>query len=60
MSQYPDRIPRDVWINSQLSIARFYGGVKLQGKMYLIEKETGDLVCRTDKPKGKSITKTKP
>ena len=46
---YPDRIPYDAWINSQLSVARHYGGMNLNGKMYLVEKGTGDLV-HTPKP----------
>ena len=31
------RIPYDAWINSQLSIARFYGGCKLNGKDYVLD-----------------------
>ena len=31
------RIPYDMWINSQLSIARHYGGCKLNGKMYRVD-----------------------
>jgi hypothetical protein len=59
MSEYPERIPHHVWMNSQLSIARFYGGCQLGGKMYLIEKKTGDLVCRSKKPR-KNTNKQKP
>ena len=44
MNPTPDRILYAAWINSQLSIARHYGGIKLNEKDYLIEKETGDLV----------------
>jgi hypothetical protein len=39
-----DRIPYDVWINSQLSIARYYGAITINSKHYVVEKETGDLV----------------
>jgi hypothetical protein len=42
--KYPDRIPRDAWINSQLSIARHYGGIKINGDFYIVDKNTGDLV----------------
>lgn len=31
------RIPYDHWINSQLSVARFYGGCKLNGKDYIFD-----------------------
>ena len=50
---FPDRIPKESWIYSQLSIARFYGGIKLNGAMYLIEKESGDLVKFAPKPRKK-------
>lgn len=50
--EYPDRIPYQAWINSQLSIARFYGGLQLNGKEYFVEADTNDLVARS--PKNKS------
>lgn len=31
------RIPFDHWINSQLSVARFYGGCELNGKTYIFD-----------------------
>mgnify|MGYP003395808635 CR=1 FL=1 len=31
------RIPYDNWRNSQLSVARFYGGCKLNGKEYILD-----------------------
>jgi len=31
------RIPYDVWSNSQLSIAKYYGGCKLDGKDYVLD-----------------------
>ena len=34
MSNFPDRIPYDNWINSQLSIARHYGGCRFYGVYY--------------------------
>jgi hypothetical protein len=51
--QYPDRIPYQAWINSQLSIARFYGGMTLNGKEYFVEPETNDLVAKTTVSKKK-------
>ena len=58
---YPDRIPYAAWINSQLSIARHYGGMTIQGKDYLIEHGTGDLVYApkpAPKPRKKKSTAT--
>ena len=37
------RIPYDSWINSQLSIARHFGGCKLNGKDYVLDYEN----CKT-------------
>ena len=41
--KYPIVIEREAWINSQLSLARFTGGVVLNGKEYLV-MGYGDLV----------------
>lgn len=55
---YPDRIPYQNWINSQLSVARHYGGMTLNGKTYRVEAVTGDLVAEpTPTPKTKKKTK---
>jgi len=35
--QFADRIPYDVWANSQLSIAKYYGGCKVNGKDYVLD-----------------------
>jgi hypothetical protein len=51
--EYPDRIPYQSWISSQLSIARFYGGMTLNGKEYFVEPETNDLVASSQKNKPK-------
>lgn len=51
MTNISKRIPYANWINSQLSIARHYGGINLQGVAYRIEKATGDLVAEESKPK---------
>lgn len=40
----PKRIPYDTWINSQLSIARFYGGCTLNGVQYELDYDN----CRTE------------
>lgn len=34
----------DYWRNSQLSIARFYGGINIEGTLYLIDKPSDYLV----------------
>ena len=57
MREFPKRIPYARWINSQMSIARHYGGITLQGVSYRIEKGTGDLVA--DEPKPKRTRKAK-
>lgn len=38
------RIPYNNWINSQLSIARHYGGCKLNGKEYVLDYKN----CKTE------------
>jgi hypothetical protein len=32
-----ERIPPEHWQNSQLSVAKYYGGIRIHGKMYLID-----------------------
>lgn len=59
MTEYPDRIPYEHWINSQLSIARFYGGIKVNGKSYVIDKETNDLVIPMSRKKRKELAEKK-
>ncbi len=44
MPEHPDRIPFDEWINSQLSVARFYGGCTLNGVQYECDYKN----CRTE------------
>ena len=56
---FPDRIPYNSWINSQLSVARHYGGMVLQGKQYHIEPETNDLVYFEPKKKEKKPKQSK-
>lgn len=59
MTEYPDRIPYAQWINSQLSVARFYGGIKINGKSYVIDKETNDLVIPMSRKKRKELAEKK-
>lgn len=33
--------PEEYWMNSQLSIARYYGGISVNGKMYIIVNKEG-------------------
>jgi len=40
----PKRIPYDTWANSQLSIAKYYGGCTLNGVQYTLDYEN----CRTE------------
>lgn len=37
-------ITKEVWLNSQLSIARFYGGIHINGTRYIIMGSEQDLV----------------
>ncbi len=37
MNEYPDIIPYDVWINSQLSVVRFSGSCLLDGDRYELD-----------------------
>jgi len=39
-----ERISPEYWRNSQLSIARFYGSAIIQGKRYVIDRATDELV----------------
>ncbi len=34
----------DYWLNSQLSVAKYYGGITYNGVHYQIDYDTGDLV----------------
>ena len=39
-----ERIAGDYWRNSQLSIARFYGAININGEMYVLDRATDELV----------------
>ena len=34
---YPDIIPYDQWINSQLSVAQFYWWIQIENKTYIVD-----------------------
>ena len=44
MSKEPIIIAYDYWINSQMSIARHYGSIRINGIEYLIMEVSNDLV----------------
>ena len=39
MSKEIKRIPYSQWRNSQLSVARFYGGIQINGEHYEFDRE---------------------
>ena len=39
MQNYGKRIPYDVWASSQLSVAKYYGGININGKKYVLDYE---------------------
>ena len=51
--QYPLIMTEEYWANSQLSIARYYGGINFMGRQYLIVNKEGkdlfELSIETDK-----------
>ena len=49
MKKEKHRIKYDVWANSQLSIAKYYGGCKVNGKTYKLDYEN----CRKETIDGK-------
>lgn len=44
MTKTPILITSDYWMNSQLSVARFYGGIKFNGEEYVIVPPKNDLI----------------
>ena len=44
MSATPILIEEGYWMNSQLSVARFYGGIKFNGEGYVIVPPKNDLI----------------
>lgn len=57
--EFPDRIPYQYWINTQFSVARHFGACKINGKYYVIEPGTNDLVVEEKKPQSKRSKKLK-
>lgn len=45
------RIPYDTWANSQLSIAKYYGGINVNGKPYYLDYENCKTVGEGDEKK---------
>lgn len=47
-----DIIPYNNWINSQLSVARHYGSIKINDKIYIVDyifcKEDENWLCKPD------------
>lgn len=39
--RYPLIMTEEFWANSQLSVARYYGGIEFQGREYIICDKTG-------------------
>ena len=39
-----ERIAGDCWRNSHLSIARFYGAININGKKYVLDRASDELV----------------
>ena len=37
MVKVKHRIKYDVWANSQLSVAKYYGGIRIDGKEYVLD-----------------------
>jgi len=37
MKKEIDRIPYNTWINSHLSVAKYYGSIKINGKEYVLD-----------------------
>lgn len=40
-NQFPLIMTEEYWMNSQFSIARFYGGINLEGREYIIVDKLG-------------------
>ena len=46
MSATPILIKEGYWMNSQISVARFYGGIKFNGEEYVIVPPKNDLLLK--------------
>lgn len=45
--KYHDRIPANVWLGSQLSVSRYFGGCTIQGHSYVVDPRDNSLVRET-------------
>lgn len=45
----------EFWLNSMFSIARFYGGINIQGKKYIVDDNSNDLVLKDFYPTYKKL-----
>lgn len=59
MTKTPILIMSDYWMNSQLSIARFYGGIKFNGEEYVIVPPKNDLILSKWVPVYKKLGRDK-
>ena len=59
MTKTPILITSDYWMNSQLSVARFYGGIKFNGEEYVIVPPKNDLVLSKWVPVYKKLGRDK-
>lgn len=55
----PILIEEGYWMNSQLSVARFYGGIKLNGEEYVIVPPKNDLLLKGWVPVYKKLGREK-
>lgn len=59
MTKTPILIMSDYWMNSQLSVARFYGGIKFNGEEYVIVPPKNDLILSKWVPVYKKLGRDK-
>lgn len=59
MTKTPILIMSDYWMNSQLSVARFYGGIKFNGEKYVIVPPKNDLILSKWVPVYKKLGRDK-
>lgn len=49
----------EFWMNSMFSLARFYGGINIQGKEYIVNDNSNDLVLKDFYPTYKKLGRNK-
>lgn len=57
MNNFPPIIPEEYWVNSQLSIARYYGLAKINGEVYVVVDKHGISLLELSNPKSKHYVK---